>query len=417
MSVTLRILKLLLIAVAILLGLFAAFVGVTLIIDQPRVASLVILIMLSSLLLLAVCWAIVFEFARRRQAGAVLTYLEQAVRLNLPLPRIVGALAESQHGRFARDLSLAREQLEQGASLTTVLQVIPGIPPRVIGLVASAERSGRLSQVLSRLMEQRRAAISSGRGFIPFYRTYALVLGLALITVTSMLMIFVMPKYEQIFRDFHTQLPAVTVVTLSVSRSFTNEPWWPMLLAVVVIAIVLNALLGRLRGGVYGIVETPMARLMSYIPWIGRVRTHRALGDVFQCAADAIESGRPIETSLLEAGQVCGNARVRSQIDEWVSAMSQGAAIPDAARHAGLPHLVSGMLSTAIQTPDLAQVLRFLGRYYSTRFSRAIALLEASMVPLIAISMGFLVCWVALSIFAPMISLIQTVSSPAPRGL
>ena len=134
-------------------------------------------------------------------------------------------------------------------------------------------------------------------------------------------------------------------------------------------------------------------------------------------AADAIESGRPIESSLLEASHVCGNSRVRSQIDEWVSAMSQGAAIPDAARHAGLPRLVSGMLSTAIKTPDLAQVLRFLGRYYSTRFSRAIALLEASMVPIVAISMGFLVCWVALSIFAPMISLIQTVSLPMSRGL
>jgi type II secretory pathway component PulF len=75
--------------------------------------------------------------------------------------------------------------------------------------------------------------------------------------------------------------------------------------------------------------------------------------------------------------QVCGNARVRSQIDDWVSAMSQGAAIPDAATHADLPRLVSRMLSTAIQTPDLAEVLRFLGRYYATRFSRAIALLEA----------------------------------------
>jgi type IV pilus assembly protein PilC len=190
-----------------------------------------------------------------------------------------------------------------------------------------------------------------------------------------------------------------------------------MLLAVVVIAIVLNTLMGRLRGGVYGIVESPLARLMNYVPWIGRVRTHRALGDVFQCAADAIESGRPIEMSLLEAGQVCGNSRVRGQIDNWVGAMSRGAPIPDAAKSAGMPQLVFGMLSTAIQTPDLAQVLRFLGRYYSTRFSRAIALLEASLVPIVAITMGFFVCWVALSIFAPMISLIQTVSSPAPRGL
>ena len=69
--------------------------------------------------------------------------------------------------------------------------------------------------------------------------------------------------------------------------------------------------------------------------------------------------------------------------------------------------LTLSMLATASQTPDIAQVLRFLGRYYSTRFSRAVALLQASVVPLIALVMGSLVAWLALSVFLPLVRLID----------
>jgi type IV pilus assembly protein PilC len=314
-------------------------------------------------------------------------------------------------------LKLAQEKLEQGASLTTVLEVIPHTPPRVIGLVAAAERSGRLPQVLSRLMEQRRAARPPAFAFLPFYRTYALFLSLAIITVTSMLMIFVVPKFEMIFKDFGLHLPFITQLTIDVSRVVADQPWIPLLLALILIAMMLNSFLTRWSGGAYGVVEGPGARIVSCLPWFGRIRAYRALGDVFHCAADAIESGRPIETSLLEAGQICGNARVRRRVERWVSQMQRGRLLHEAALDAGLPRLVSGMLATAIHTPDVPQVLQFLGRYYSGRFSRALELLRASTVPAIAIGMGAIVCWIALSLFAPLMSLMVTLSAPMHRGL
>ena len=78
-----------------------------------------------------------------------------------------------------------------------------------------------------------------------------------------------------------------------------------------------------------------------------------------------------------------------------------------------MPRLVVSMLSSALYTNGFVAAMRFLARYYRHRFIRATALIEASAAPVIAISMGVLVLWLALAVIAPLISLIQMLSSPA----
>src|SRR5262249_6940233 len=143
-----------------LLVVFLILLSVTMIIEKPETAVVILIPLLAGGLLLLVIGTSAATAARRRRGANLLNYLEQAVRLNLPLPRIVRAIGESESGRFASDLETAREALEAGQSLATVLEVVPDVPPRVIGLIAAAERAGRLPQVLSRLMQQRRDAIA-----------------------------------------------------------------------------------------------------------------------------------------------------------------------------------------------------------------------------------------------------------------
>ncbi len=177
MRVLLKLVQLLLIAVAVLGVIVLFYIAINAFFSQPQLFLVLLIPLFVGALMLFIMWTTLATVARRRRASVVLNYLEQAVRLNLPLPRVVQALAESEGGRFARDLEEAKIRLEQGESLATVLEVIPKIPPRIIGLVAAAERAGRLPQVMSRMMEQRRSAASRGLGYMPFYRMYPLILG------------------------------------------------------------------------------------------------------------------------------------------------------------------------------------------------------------------------------------------------
>src|SRR5437762_1781620 len=203
--------------------------------------------------------------ARRRRAASVLNYLEQAVRLNLPLPRMVRAIGEGETGRFARDMSHAQQALEEGAPLATVLDAVPQIPGRVIALVAGAEREGRLPQVLARLVQQRQAAVQRTMTYTSFYRLYyPPALALSLITITWMLMVFVMPKFQQIFKDFRTPLPRVTQITLDFARA--SGPWVALVLLLLLVSLIFSTFASRWLGVGYGLVESPLAWIANRLP-------------------------------------------------------------------------------------------------------------------------------------------------------
>src|SRR5205823_6409421 len=132
-----------------------------------------------------------------------------------------------------------------------------------------------------------------------FYRLYyPPALALSLITITSMLMVFVMPKFEQIFKDFRTPMPRVTQITLDFARA--GGPWVAFVLLLLLVSLMFSTFASRWLGAAYGLVETPLAWIANRLPVISRIRTYRALGDALEFAADAVEAGRPIDTSLME---------------------------------------------------------------------------------------------------------------------
>jgi type IV pilus assembly protein PilC len=327
------------------------------------------------------------------------------------------AFAESERGRgawrFARQMREAQTALVSGNSLTSALANLPQIPQRILDLIGAAERVGRLPQVLARLMKQRRDAIARGALIPPFYRTYPLVVGAALLGVTSMVLVFVMPKFEAIFRDFGTKLPAPTVLLLDTANALS--PW----ILLIIPLMVIFAFISVIRYSTWrqiGIIESPGAWIANRLPWVGRVRMHGALGDVLQFAADAVEAGWPADRAIAEAALIPANSKLRETLDYWVQGIARGQSMADAARDAGLPAILSTMLSTAITTQDVAEVLRFVGRYFSMRFSRGLAIARAALVPSFAIIMGSFVAWVALSVIVPMVTLIDSIARAIPGG-
>src|SRR5688500_13265 len=161
---------------------------------------------------------------RRRRALVVLTYLEQAVRLNLPLPRMLDAAQRSETGRVARRLTRLASFLDAGAPIAGALALAaPETPRRVISLVSAGERLGQLPVTLSRIVEDERADLEADPERQSFGRWYPLLMTLALITLVMMIMVFVIPKFEHIFQDFGLRLPDATVTLLSVTRFIVNS--------------------------------------------------------------------------------------------------------------------------------------------------------------------------------------------------
>jgi type IV pilus assembly protein PilC len=406
-----RSVKLLLIALISAAALVAIAIVVTSD-ESPAPTLIAIAVGFIAVITLLLAWWWSLQRARQqRDAAKVLHYLDQAVRLNLPLPRMVRAIGATGDRSLSDRMDAVAADLEGGAPLARALTRVPQMPSRVLDVIIAAETTGRLPQALDRLMEQRRESAGRHLRWIPFYRVYPFVVGVAFIVVSMMYFVFVVPKFEAMFHDFNTKLPGIVQVFLAIARFC-----WPgivLLMLAIFALLIARTIFGWWRGAGFGLVEPLGGRIANCLPIVGQARRYRALADAFDFCADAIDAGLPFEASIADASQLVGNAPVARKLRRWSDATSRGMTIPDAARNAGLPRLVASLLSTALYANGFVEVLRFLARYYRFRFTRAVALIEASAAPLIALSMGFLVLWLAIAMLAPLISLIQTLSSPA----
>jgi type IV pilus assembly protein PilC len=234
-------------------------------------------------------------------------------------------------------------------------------------------------------------------------------------SVLAMVMIFVIPKYETIFKDFGLKLPAVTQLTLDVARVFG-----PIILAAVSAAVLiwtglslwqmfhpqrLGVLVGR------GVRD----RIVWATPVAHGIARDRGLADAFDLISGAVRSGLPIERALDEAAQLNINSVLRERFERWSQGMAGGATLADAARAAPMPPLVTGMLVGVRGTEAAGEVFAFLARYYHTRYSRTAALAAGAAVPVTVFFFAALVTVVALSLFTPIISLINNLSSSITR--
>jgi type II secretory pathway component PulF len=367
---------------------------------------------------------------RRRRALVVLSYLEQATRLNLPLQRMLDAAQRSESGRVSRALTRLAALLDGGAPLGGALALsTPETPRRVISLVAAAERLGQLPATLHRVVTDERADIEADPDRQSFGRWYPILMTLALSSIVLTIMIFVIPKYEDIFRDFGLKLPPNTLKLLSIARFAAHGDVLPWLIILVLAGLALNVLGAAFRA-IFDSGDPDLAlaaargsgssdawdAILWYLPIAHGTARDRGLADVCRTIADALRTGRPLLRAIDQATLIRTNAILHHRLVNWRHRMEQGLPADQAARDAGLPDLFAGMIGPAAATtgPGATAAFDFLADYYASRFSRARELLRAAAVPVLVFCFAAIVLFVILALFAPLVSMMDYLSQNVP---
>jgi type II secretory pathway component PulF len=351
---------------------------------------------------------------RRRRADAVVGYLDQAVRLNQPLDKLLAAAARSETGVLRRRLENLYMATQGGTSLADAVSVaVPEVPTRTVGLIAYAESTGRLPQTLHRLLRDDLRSSPQQRDDHAFAVWYPPVLLLVVAAVLGRLSLFVLPKFLSIFRDYRTPLPRLTGWVIGAFD-------WGIYLAAAVALLVLVAAGGRLRQVIRGdkrtwLLQGPRDRLLWHLPVAGRMQRDRSLADLCDALADSTEQGYPLDVAVGRGQQLALNTVLLRQVSDWAGGLQAGLDPAAAATAAGLPPLVVGLIATG-HGADATAGLRFAARFYRSRFTLRRELLSAAYVPVVTLVMGIVVCLVALSMFLPLRDLMDRME-PYPVGL
>ncbi len=352
---------------------------------------------------------------RRRRAAAIIGYLDQAVRLNQPLDRLLAAAARSEAGRLQHRLEDLYLALQGGMSLANaVAAAAPEVSLRAVGQIGYAESTGQLAPALRRLRREGFRRIGDNMENRAYARWYPPVVLTAVAALMGLIGVFVMPKFTYIFHSFRTPLPLLT-------RVFDDGSQWAVLVAGAMAVVVLVSAGAQLRAAVRGeapswLVRAVVERILWRLPFVGRAHRDRNAADLCDAVADAVEQGFPLDAAVEQVGQLDLNGVLRRRATLWFGRMRQGVAPAEAARLSRMPSLLTGLLATAASGDGVAGSLRFAARFYAGRSAARRAVLSAAYVPLVTLVLGVIVALVALSLFLPICSLIDH-TAPYPVGM
>ncbi len=331
---------------------------------------------------------------RRRRVKRVLRYVDQAVRLRLPLVPMLRAAAEGERGATAKRLREVAQELLDGATLSRAVEVgVPESHRRIAALLRSAETAGTLPAALAELTDAR-----SDLGIEQISRragttAYIVVLGVAYMMAMFFVTAFVLPKFSQILRDFGVAGGSASVAPgLSVVGGWVGSvgKWMfsifgsnaLVLIVVLVLVVLLLAMTMQSVRVCFGWSSQTPGILGRWIGWVGGrmpivgvMIRDRDWADVCYVAADGIRAGRPMEMILNDAKMPHLNPATHRQIDRWSAGLFEGKPLGQAAGGAGVPAAVAQMLAATRDDKQACAAFEFLSQYFRQRRARLQTLL------------------------------------------
>lgn len=397
-------------AVAVGLGILALAYGVAVAI--PAAAPMLLYAMAFGGMAL-VSWSSAKAAIRKRRMLLILSHLEKAVNMGLPMPRMIEAAARNEHGLMRNRLIALHDYLDRGEPLDqALLHAVPEIPLSVARAIAAGLHMGCLGHVLEAIMRRQRRDDRTAAPGVGFYWAYPLVL----VGVIGLVMVFVIPKYQVIMHEFHIDLPAPTRWLMALADNGTLVALLILVLALIPLGRALTRLFPTARaiqpfGGMF------LDQLIWWTPLLGGLVRDRCMADLCDFISAGVEAGYPLNDCLREAAAAQPNAVMRYRAVAWADAVARGQTMHEAARYARMPALFTSMLATVRGDDGLLQVLRFLWRNYEYRFSRARAVAQAAYVPAVVFCFGSFVALVGMSLIQPLARLSEHISRQISGGL
>lgn len=323
--------------------------------------------------------------------------LASLLKAGLPIVQALRAV-EKQSGNLlmSRSIGAIEEMLSQDAgALSDALDEHAHIfDPVYRGLVRSGEAGGNLAEVLQNLAKYlAQSAKLRGQVLNAFiYPVFLVVCGTAAIFV---LMSFVIPRFEELFRSFGQSLPGPTRLLIAVS-GFMATWWWGVLLAGGAIASLMYAIVRR------PYVRKVVDRQLIRIPVLGPMLMKIEIARIAHTFAALLNSGIRILETLQITSETAKNMAVRQSFRAIISGVSAGEPLAATIEKTGLyPPMMVSLIATGEETGELPEMLRELAAIYNDEAERAVTGAIKLLEPILIIVLGGLIAGIVAAVILP----------------
>lgn len=309
--------------------------------------------------------------------------------------------ANPSMGRLMNDI---RMDVETGTSLTQAFRKYPlYFDPLFCNLVAAGEQAGILETLLDRLATYQEKTIAL-KGKIKKALFYPISIIMVAILVTSIIMIFVVPSFKNVFTSFGADLPAPTLAVIAMSDFFVAN-WY--------------IVFGILFGGGYFLlqswkrspkVQATVDRALLKVPVIGELLQKGAIARWSRTLSTTFAAGVPLVEALDSVGPASGNAVYKEATRQLQGEVNTGIGLAQAMQNTGVfPTMAIQMTQIGEESGALDSMLSKVADYYEREVDETVDALASLMEPMIMVVLGVVIGGIVVAIYMPIFKLGQVV--------
>src|SRR4051794_23322803 len=323
----------------------------------------------------------------------------------LPVLRSLRILqGQMKKGVLKNALEDVVEDVESGATLSEAFSKHPKCFDRLyVNMVKAGEAGGALEIILKRLADFKEKAQSLKRK-ITGAMVYPVVVILVAVSILTFIMLFIIPKFEKIFKDFNMKLPALTEMLMATSKWFAN--YWYVLPLFPLSFWLLLKLIRMSKSGSYAV-----DRIYLWIPIVGGLiektivaRTTRTLGTL-------VSSGVPILEALAIVRETANNAVFERLFQRVYESIREGDTIAQPLKESRLvDDMVINMIDVGEETGDLDSLLYKIADVYDEEVNVLVESLISLLEPLMVVVLGGIVGTIVIALFMPLLKLLDGLS-------
>lgn len=345
--------------------------------------------------------------------GADLTLVTRQLAIlldaGLPLIRALKTLsAQSKNPAVVSVLDKTAASIEGGISFSEALAQHPkSFSDLYINMVRAGEAAGAMELILDRLATfmEKAAKIKSKVKSAMMYPAVVMTIAIA---ITSALMVFIVPKFADIFDDLlkGKPLPEITQFVMAISNTLVDPQRGGIALVVVIVIAIVYIIAGKTKGGALIIDK------MKYnAPLFGPIIAKSSISRFSRTLGTLMSSGVAVLNALSIVKETAGNAVVSDAVGKVHDAVKEGEGIAGPLRQTKIfPEMVISMVEVGEETGKLAEMMDKIAETYDEEVDNAVSGLTSMIEPIMIVFLAVVVGTIVVALFLPLLSIMDSLS-------
>lgn len=336
------------------------------------------------------------------------------VDAGVSLVRCLDVLSQqAQDVRLKKILGDIGERVEGGESLSRAMQRHPRTFNNLfIGLIRAGEIGGVLEESLQRLSHFLEKDVELRRK-IKSAMTYPVLVAVMAISITFFLVYWFVPQWAKILVDLGLKkddIPAPTQFLIDLAYNLEHN-WWIMALSVIFVVIAWKLFVSTRFG------RRVADRIRLKVPIFGKLHHKICMARFARTMGTLLTSGVPILQAMETVAGTVGNTIMSDAVMEARARIREGDRIGEPLEQSRLfPPMVVHMIGVGEESGSLDYMLQKIADFYESEVEAALASLTAALEPIMIVGLGFVVGFIVISMFLPLVKVIEKLSSGSGDG-